>query len=263
MKLLITKLFFGKEALGALVLWLVCSVTLIAQGDARVSLLAVAGIGAIFFARYPDADIPFHLVRRELIRQWQLYGRLGRWTESRWVTACATGMALASMALAPILLLALFGAPLFYESVVLISIGILLASARAWQYHEAQAGSHWLYGHYPVILIPVAGLMGYQLGSLMGAPWWYISLLFALATFWHFSCDALQEDLGVPWLAPFIMRIHMTVRGTVIDVDRAFGLETKMLYANLHRSWYEELLSMARNEGCSGSVEQSNEQTKT
>lgn len=50
--------------------------------------------------------------------------------------------------------------------------------------------------HYPIIVIPVVGLLGWLINP-------YIGLIFALGTFSHFLHDSIGIGFGIKWLYPF------------------------------------------------------------
>lgn len=71
---------------------------------------------------------------------------------------------------------------------------------------------HWIIGHYPLFVIPGAGLV-----TFFGATWLhldhvpYLTTLSLVCVTGHFLHDSMEE-VGLPWLAPFNWT-HFSLRG--------------------------------------------------
>jgi hypothetical protein len=253
LKILLCKLLLGPEGRGALLVWVVLSALFILTHFSAPELVLVAlvlGLPlAIIFARYPDLDIPFHLLRRELLRRALHFKTISRWWAGRHVTAFVAFVSLVSLTLAPLAVLDAFGAQFDMWIYVALFVGCVIGTLRAWIDHGGRLGAHWIYGHYPLVLLPAAYAIGHGIGEVIGLAGWYFGLVCALSAAWHFVCDAMQEDLGVPWLGPLYVEKHLTARGTVIRPKVYFLEEQETFFQRFELGWFDELVFMAQNEG--------------
>ncbi len=88
---------------------------------------------------------------------------------------------------------------------LLVLVGVIGALAPDFDYivHLLQGGTsrneqhHRELDHYPLLFVPIIGIIGWYLG---GAPW---SFLLAIGSLLHFIHDSIGVGWGVAWLFPF------------------------------------------------------------
>lgn len=61
---------------------------------------------------------------------------------------------------------------------------------------------HWVIGHHPLIVIPLATIATYVLASWLGGPLVFLATLAAVCVTQHFLHDTMRPQ-GFPWLSPF------------------------------------------------------------
>jgi hypothetical protein len=63
--------------------------------------------------------------------------------------------------------------------------------------------SHWIVGHHPVIIIPVAGIVAVITSNFLGLDVWYVLSIAVLDVLLHFIHDSVQYQ-GLHWFSPFL-----------------------------------------------------------
>jgi hypothetical protein len=63
--------------------------------------------------------------------------------------------------------------------------------------------SHWIVGHHPIIIIPLAGIIALITGHFLELGAWYLFSIAVFDVFLHFIHDSIQYQ-GLHWFSPFL-----------------------------------------------------------
>jgi hypothetical protein len=72
--------------------------------------------------------------------------------------------------------------------------------------------SHWIFGHHPLLVLPLAGFASFAARIWASTETGYITAIVTAGVFLHFAHDAMGT-LGFPWLSPFSMKRFRFRRG--------------------------------------------------